>query len=171
MLRGGTGRPGETMDLDEVMQVLASFEREEVEYVLVGAAALNFHGLIRATEDIDVFVRATEENIARLRQALHSVYDDPSIDEISVDDLAGEYPAVRYHPPSGQLFLDILSRLGTFARYEDLESQQMEVGGVKVRVATPRALYLLKKGTLRAIDHADAEALRERFQLGEEPEE
>ncbi|MGI8784606.1 MAG: nucleotidyl transferase AbiEii/AbiGii toxin family protein [Acidobacteriota bacterium] len=160
------------MDLDEVMQVLASFRQERVDYILVGGAALNFHGLVRATEDVDIFIRATPDNVERLRRALHSIYEDPCIDEIVIDDLAGEYPAIRYYPPSGALFLDILARLGTFARYEDLEVQEMEVRGVKVRVATPRALYSLKKGTLRAIDRADAEALRQRFDLGEDdPEE
>jgi hypothetical protein len=153
------------MELDEVMKVLAAFERERVEYVLVGGVAVNFHGLIRATEDLDVFVRPTAENVARLRDALKSVYDDPSIDEISEVDLAGDYPAVRYYPPSGDLFLDIVSRLGEFARYEDLEVQEIDSGGIKVRVATPKTLYWLKKGTVRDIDRFDAEALRQKFGL------
>lgn len=155
------------MDLDEVMKVLAAFERERVEYVLVGGVAVNFHGLIRATEDLDIFVRPTAENVARLRKALMSVYDDPSIAEISEADLAGDYPAVRYYPPSGDLFLDIVSRLGEFARYEDLEVQEIDSGGIKVRVATPETLYWLKKGTVRDIDRFDAEALRQKFGLEE----
>lgn len=155
------------MDLDDVMKVLASFEKESVEYILVGGVAVNFHGLIRATEDLDIFVRPTVENVARLRKALRSVYDDPSIDEISEVDLAGDYPAIRYYPPSGDLFLDIMSRLGEFARYEDLEAQEIDSGGVKVRVATPRTLYWLKKDTVRDIDRFDAEALRLKFGLEE----
>lgn len=43
------------MELDEVMKVLAAFEREHVDYVVVGGVAVNFHGLIRATEDLDIF--------------------------------------------------------------------------------------------------------------------
>lgn len=155
------------MDLDDVMKVLASFEKEGVEYIVVGGVAVNFHGLIRATEDLDIFVRPTAENVARLRTALRAVYDDPSIDEISEVDLAGDYPAVRYYPPSGDLFLDIMSRLGEAARYEDLEAQEVESGGVKVRIATPRTLYWLKKGTVRDIDRFDAEALRMKFGLEE----
>lgn len=155
------------MDLDELMRILASFEREELEYVLVGGAALNFHGLIRATEDVDIFVRPTPDNVARLRRALGSVYDDPNIDEISESDLAGAYPAIRYYPPSSDLFLDILARLGEFARYEDLDFQEIESAGVKVRVATPQTLYWLKKGTVRDIDRFDAEALRQKFHLEE----
>ena len=96
------------MELDDMLKVLAACGKEQVEYVLIGGAALNFHGLVRATEDIDLFVRPTPDNIARLRQALWSVYTDPSIDEISAGDLNGDYPVVRYSPPEGTLFIDIL---------------------------------------------------------------
>ena len=41
-----------------------------------------------------------------------------AIDEISTEDLLGDYPAVRYYPSEGELFLDIMTRLGEFATYE-----------------------------------------------------
>lgn len=153
------------MHLDDLLQILEALGREGVEYVLIGGAALNLHGIVRATEDVDIFLRPTPENVARLRSALHSVYDDPSIDEISADDLCGDYPAVRYYPPRGDLFLDLLTRLGEFARFDDLEVQEVDLKGVSVRVATPRTLYWLKKGTIRPIDRADAEVLREKFKI------
>lgn len=155
------------MDLDEVMRLLASFERERLEYVVVEGVALNFHGLIRSTEDLDFFIRPTPENVERLRRALKAVYDDPDIDQISAEDLAGDYPALRYYPPSSELFLDVIARLGEFAGYDDLEVQEIESAGVTVRVASPRTLYWLKKGTVREIDRFDAEALREKFHLEE----
>jgi hypothetical protein len=40
--------------------------------------------------------------------------------------------------------------------------------GIRVRVATPRALYQMKKDTVRPQDRLDAEVLRERFNLTEE---
>lgn len=156
------------MRVDELLDVLRALDAEEVEYVLVGATALNVHGIVRATEDIDLFVRPTAENIERLRSALQAVYDDPDIEEISTEDLLGEYPAVRYYPPEGELFLDILTRLGSFAGYDDLEVETVEFEGLPVRVASPRALYRLKKDTLREIDRMDAELLRRRFDLEEE---
>ncbi|MGH9969018.1 MAG: hypothetical protein ACREBG_14625, partial [Pyrinomonadaceae bacterium] len=101
------------MDPDEVIRVLRAFERAGLEYVLIGAAAMGFHGLVRATEDIDIFIRATADNVERLRSALKQAYDDdPHIDEISSDDLLGEYPAIRYYPPTGDLYFDVLTRLG-----------------------------------------------------------
>ena len=73
--------------------------------MLIGAAAMGFHGLIRATEDLDLFIRATPENIERLRTALRHAYEgDPHINAISSGDLLGEYPVVRYYPPTGDIY-------------------------------------------------------------------
>ena len=80
---------------DECLRVIAAFNAEGVDYVVIGGVAVNLHGLIRATEDLDVFVRPDAENIARLRRALRRVWDDPCIDEITAEDLGGDYPSVR----------------------------------------------------------------------------
>jgi len=157
------------MDRDEVMRVLRAFESATLEYVLIGAAAMGFHGLVRATEDLDLFIRATPENIEKLRVALREVYEgDPNINEISAADLLGEYPAVRYVPPTGDLYFDVLTRLGEVATFETIEAEVKVVDGTRVRIATPKALYRLKKGTVRPLDQVDAAALRERFGFNEE---
>jgi Nucleotidyl transferase AbiEii toxin, Type IV TA system len=157
------------VDRDELLRVLRAFEEQDLEYVLIGATAMGFHGLVRATEDVDLLIRATPENVDRLRRALQATYsDDPSIEDIRTEDLLGDYPAVRYYPMSGELFFDILTRLGDAARYETVESDVMEVEGVRVRIASPQALYQLKKNTVRPIDRQDAAALRERFKLKDE---
>jgi hypothetical protein len=157
------------MDRDEIMRVLRAFQATGLEYVLIGAAAMGFHGIVRATEDLDLFIRATPDNVERLRAALRAVYEgDPHISEISSQDLLGDYPAVRYFPPTGDLYFDVLTRLGEAASFETVEAEVKEVDGTQVRVATPSALYHLKKGTIRLQDKADAAALRERFNLTDE---
>ena len=156
------------MDRDEMLRVLRAFEREGLEYVLIGAAAMGFHGLIRATEDLDIFIRATEENVERLKRAFRAAYEnDPNIDDIRAADLLGEYPAVRYYPPSGDLYFDVMTRLGEVASFETVAAETKKVEGIAVPVATPLALYRLKRGTVRALDRRDAEALRQRFDLEE----
>ena len=58
--------------------------------------------------------------------------------------------------------------LGEAASFETVDAEVKEFEGIQVRVATPAALYRLKKGTVRPLDRRDAEALRRRFDLSEE---
>jgi acylphosphatase len=157
------------MDRDEIFRVLRAFEASGLEYTLIGAAAMGLHGIVRATEDVDLFIKATPENVERLRVALRSAYDaDPHVEEISAADLLGEYPAVRYYPPSGDLYFDIMTRLGEMASFETVETETKVVQGTRISVATPMALYRLKRDTVRAKDREDAAMLRERFALKDE---
>ena len=157
------------MDRDEIFRVLRAFEASGLEYALIGAAAMGLHGIVRATEDVDLFITATPENVERLRVALRSAYDaDPHVEEISAADLLGEYPAVRYYPPSGDLYFDIMTRLGEMASFETVETETKVVQGTRISVATPMALYRLKRDTVRAKDREDAAMLRERFALKDE---
>jgi len=154
------------VDRDELLNVLRAFESERLEYVLIGATAMGFQGLVRATEDVDLFIRASEENVARLKRAFRAAYaDDPNIDEIQASDLLGDYPALRYYPPSGDLYFDVMTRLGEVASFENVESEVKQVEGIHVSVATPLALYRLKRGTVRALDRQDAAAIKQRFGL------
>lgn len=158
---------GRLVDFSQVIDLLRSLERERVRYVLVGGVALNLHGISRATQDIDLFLDPDTDNIERLKRALRSVFDDPQIDEISADELAGTYPTIRYVPPDGSFVVDLMARLGDAFRYDDLVAEERNVEGVRVCLATPRTLYRMKKDTVRPIDRADADALRRLFDLDE----
>ena len=92
---------------------------------------------------------------------------DAEIDAIQLDDFE-RYPTLRYGPPGEDFVIDVITRLGTAFRYEDLEAETLTLEGVRVRVATPATLVRMKAKTLRPIDCADAEALRRMFRL-EEP--
>jgi hypothetical protein len=154
------------IDIEEAKRVLAAFEREGVEYVMVGSMAMAAQGLVRATRDVEFFVAPTATNVEHLRQALRSLYkDDPDVDQIRVEDLAGDYPAIEYIPPDALYSLDIISRLGEAFCYETIESEEVFLDGIRIRVATPAMLYRMKKDTVRPQDRLDAEQLRRLFKL------
>jgi hypothetical protein len=155
------------VDVEILKRIIAAFEARGVRYVIVGAVALILHGFVRATEDLDFFVEPDPANIDRMREALTDVFHDPLIDEISTEDLLGDYPSVRYAPPGGAFYMDILTRLGEAFSYADLETQRVPFDGLTTTVVTPAMLYRMKKDTLRLQDKADAEALRRRFKLEE----
>ena len=151
------------MDYDQVLSLFRALRAREVQYVVVGAIALGLNGIVRATRDVDLFVRPTADNIARLRHALSDVWLDPAIEEIEAADLAGEFGVVSYVPPTGELSINIMARLGDAFTFDDIEWHELDAGGVAVRVATPRMLYRMKRDTIRPQDAADAHALREKF--------
>jgi len=155
------------MEFEQTKRILAAFDQHKVDYVLIGGMAMAAQGLVRATRDIDVVVSAEAENVDRLKTALKELFDDPEIDNIRADELAGDYPAIQYVPPTGDFWIDILARLGEAFRYANLESEELVIEGVRVRVATPRMLYRMKKDTVRPQDRLDAQVLRERFDLAE----
>ena len=147
---------------------MAALEREGVRYVIIGAVALNLQGLARATEGLDIFIEPDAGNIDRLRAALVSVFEDPHVDEITAEDLLGDYPAVQYIPPEGSFHIDILTRLGEAFSFDELESERIDFDGLQVTVVTPETLYRMKKGTVRLRDQGDAERIRQRFGLEED---
>jgi len=158
-----------SVERQPLQELFAALADEGVEYVLVGGVAINLHGIARATEDADLFVRPDAENVARLRRALQRVTGDRDVEGIRAEDLAGAYPIVRYVSPDGRLTVDILSRLGDRFRYGDLEAEVVRLDDVEVRVATPATLWRMKRDTVRAVDAEDAARLQAAFGLSEEP--
>ncbi len=156
------------MDFELTRRILAALEREQARYVVFGAVALAIHGLARATEDLDLFIEPDRDNVERVKAALRSVFDDPCIDEITAEDLLGEYPAVQYNPPEGTFHIDLLTRLGELYDFASLRSERKPFGDLVVSVVTPRMLYEMKKGTVRPHDWGDAARIAKHFKLEDE---
>lgn len=156
------------MDFSKVFDVIRAMNREGVDYITFGAIALNLHGVIRATTDADFFIRADRENVERLKRALRSVWNDPNIDEITADDLLGDYPSVMYGPPDETFSFDFLTRLGEVYSYDNLPFETIEYEGISIPVVTAAKLYEMKMNTVRPKDKVDAGRLRALFpELGE----
>ena len=66
--------------------LLAEFNAQGVEYLVVGAHALAAHGHVRATKDLDVWVRPDAENAKRVLKALKE-YGTP-LHDLTETDLA-----------------------------------------------------------------------------------
>jgi len=148
------------MNIESVLGVLKALRDHGVAYVLVGGLAVALHDVPRITEDVDIFVRDDEQNVGKLRSALHSVYRDESIDEITKADMDA-YAVIRYGTPD-DYYIDIMSRIGEMFSFEDVEFEVVAFKGVPVNLATIDALIMLKNGTLRDKDRADVILLREK---------
>ena len=52
-------------------ELFQSFERESVEYLLIGGQATVIYGAADFTQDVDIWIRADAANFARLLRFLH----------------------------------------------------------------------------------------------------
>ena len=74
----------------DYLEALSAFNAEGVEYLIIGAFAASAHGLLRATGDIDLWIRPTRDNATRVYRALArfgAPLDGVSATDFTSDDL------------------------------------------------------------------------------------
>jgi hypothetical protein len=127
-----------------------------VDAVLVGGYAMGAYGVVRATEDIDFFYRATPANVARLCDALAAFGAPPSV--IDPQALCAPDTVVMFGAPPQRI--DLLSSLSGVSFDEaSTGGPLIALAGVPLRVVARDALIRNKRATGRPKDLADADAL------------
>ena len=115
------------MRLQRVLRAfIESLNSQRVEYVIVGGFALAFHGLPRYTGDIDILVRASPENAARLN-AVISQFGFASTGLSAKDFLEPDQVIQLGRPPNR---IDLLTSI-TGAAFEEVWDHRVpsELGG------------------------------------------
>jgi len=51
-------------------EILRAFQKQKVKYVLVGGIAVNLHGSVRSTADLDILVEMSEDNLKKIVKIL-----------------------------------------------------------------------------------------------------
>jgi hypothetical protein len=138
--------------------ILSAFSDAGVEYLLVGAYALAAHGLVRATGDIDLWVRPTAENAARVHRALLA-FGAPA-EQVSAEDFTRPDAVVQLGVPP--LRVDILTAISgvefTLA-WEGRETIHLE--GLALPVLSRALMIANKRASDRPKDKLDLEWLEE----------
>jgi hypothetical protein len=57
-------------DAPDFAKLLALLSGKKVDFIVVGGVAVGFNGFVRTTEDLDILIEASGENIRRLAGAL-----------------------------------------------------------------------------------------------------
>jgi acylphosphatase len=138
-------------------KLLEKLVRAEVKFVIVGGVAVALNGFVRTTEDVDILIESSPENVKRLLEAL-STFGDGHARELSVADFGEIEGAVRVIE---EFPLDIFSIMRG-KRYSDLSGQikSTRLGDVDVRFLDAGALIALKQDSEREQDRIDVSALR-----------
>ena len=163
----------------KIAELLKSLSEARVGYVLVGGLAVQLHGYLRSTFDIDLVLAMNDENLARFIDVAKRCGMKPVI-PVDIDALRDARQIDQWHrekgmlafalrePQAGGNLIDVLVR--PEITYERLleNAVEAELSGTKVRIAGIDDLLVMKSAADRPKDRLDIEAL-EKILRGEDP--
>jgi hypothetical protein len=149
-------------------RIFAALERHEVEYLTIGGVAVNVHGHVRNTRDVDILIEWSAENMRRLAAALADLdarlfgvdADLLGIDPRDPEDLLnGANFTLR--TVAGGLDLFDPGEIPGGRPYEEMRPRAVEavVQGVRVRAVGLDDLIRLKRESGRDRDLEDVATL------------
>ena len=136
--------------------LLAAFNAHGVEYLVVGAHALAAHGQVRATKDLDVWVRPDAENARRVIRAIEAF--GAALQGLSEQDLT--QPETVFQIGVEPVRIDIITSIDG-VDFEEAWPDRVsaDYGGQSVTVISRKHLIQNKKAAGRPQDLADVDAL------------
>jgi hypothetical protein len=143
---------------EDFRDILVQFAEGGVDFLIVGAYALGFHGAPRASGDIDLLVRPTPDNAARVVSALLDFGAPLSAHNVSAADFAR--PGTVYQIGLPPRRIDILTEI-TGVGFEEAWASRLPatVAGRTVAIIGRDAFLKNKLATGRPKDLADAARL------------
>ena len=147
-------QPAPPLKHEALWQVCSLLQKHQVKYVLVGARACILHGLVRSTQDVDLLVEPSRENLQRVIDAL-SELPDHAARELTVKDLE-ENVVVKI---ADAIMVDVAKQAWTLDYAEAIQdADALEVEGVRIIYASLDAL-IKSKSTYREQDQVDRQQL------------
>jgi hypothetical protein len=166
------------MEPDPVPQPLRFFDllrtlrRHEVEFVVIGGFALGFHGVDRATKDVDIVPKPGYENLSRLWAALDELDAQPQgLEDFRPEEMPTEWGLEGLLEGGGNWIvhtrfgrLDVMQWVDPIESYDELRAgaveQYVEQVGSTILVAGYDDLVAMKEHAGRDQDLIDLTALR-----------
>ena len=125
--------------------------------MIVGGVAVALNGFVRTTEDIDILIEASAENVTRLLNELGN-FGEGHARELSPADFSDSEGAIRIIE---DFPLDVFTMMRG-KRYAELvgSTETTRIDDVEVRYLNAEALIALKSDSQRDQDRIDVSALR-----------
>jgi hypothetical protein len=163
----------------KTVELLQALSDEQVQYVLVGGLAVQLHGFLRSTFDIDLVLAMNDGNLSRFIEVAKR-YGLVPVNPIPIDSLRNTGLIDQWHREKGMLtfalrerqiggsMVDVLVR--SDVPFENLMANAVagELFGRRVWIASIDDLLLMKRIANRPKDLLDIAAL-ERIKRGEDP--
>ena len=133
--------------------ILSAFIEESVEFLVVGGYAMAFHGFVRATGDIDLWIRCSEENSQKVWRALQK-FGAPLFD-LDIRDL--QTPGMVFQMGLVPSRIDVITQIDG-VEFEEAwkDRKSVEIQGLQIPIIGKSQLLINKKSTGRPKDRNDA---------------
>jgi hypothetical protein len=163
----------------KTIELLQSLADENVQYVLVGGLAVQLHGFMRATFDIDLVLAMNDGNLARFIEVAKRFGLKPGI-PVPIDSLRNADQIDQWHREKGMLafslrepqlagsVVDVLVRPEISFEVLMANAVRGMLYGREVRIASIDDLLTMKHAANRPKDLLDIAAL-EKIKRGEDP--
>ncbi len=163
----------------KIAELLQSLSDEQVQYVLVGGLAVQLHGFLRATFNIDLVLAMNDGNLARFIDVAKRYGLAPAI-PVPIDSLRNAAQIDEWHrekgmlafslrePQAGGSVVDVLVRPEVSFEHLIANAVTGELFGRKVPIASIADLLIMKRVANRPKDGLDIVAL-EKVLRGEDP--
>lgn len=146
--------------------ILRALVEKGVEFVVVGGVAVQAHGYLRATADLDVVPRPTLLNLSRLAEALGELEAEAWRTRLPVavtdPQLLKVAPLIPLTTRDGRLdLLNIAHTAGAPASFDDLRQRALvvELDGLEIAIAGLDDLIRMKRAAGRPHDLTDIASL------------
>ncbi len=138
--------------------ILSAFIAGRVKFLVVGGYAMAFHGYVRATGDIDLWILCSDENAMRVWRALQT-FGAPLFD-LNIEDL--KTPGMVFQIGLVPSRIDVITQIDG-VEFDDAwkEHKTVEIENLQIPVIGKTQLLINKQSTGRAKDRNDALWLEE----------
>ncbi|HAH21958.1 MAG TPA: hypothetical protein DCL49_13800 [Candidatus Omnitrophica bacterium] len=135
--------------------LLKLLKEHKVDFVVIGATAFPVHGYARATLDIDIFVRATEENAVRTLAALNAFGYD--VTDVKKEDLLKKKILIRQYAVETDIHPFV-----TGVTFEEVWKNKVKakLGDTSAYFASLNDLIRMKRAAARPKDIEDIKYLK-----------
>jgi len=151
-------------------EILSEFQKQKVKYIIVGGIAINLHGFLRATADMDILVDMTDENLKKIvsilkKKGYHVKQPVDPMDiadqQIRFDWIHGKnMKAFNFYKENEYKEVDIIIESPVSYQEAKKNALQLKIGKLKISVVSIDDLIKMKSRAGRDVDKKDIEQLR-----------
>ncbi len=165
--------------MKSIPDILRALADTGVQFVLVGGFAVQLHGFVRATLDLDLVLAMDDANLTKFIDVAKQFELAPII-PVSIDSLKNAKQIDQWHKEKGMLafalrepqvsgsVIDVLVRPEVTFDALQVDATSVDLFGRSVKIASIEHLLFMKRIANRPKDRIDIEAL-EKIQRGQDP--